>query len=112
MSASSPRQGLIQSETARLIGNHLAPHPRRIATEPGVLRVGADANVRLPDLAVTCSPIDLADRLCVTHVEIALEGDTSFPAIDPALWRATETIDVPAGDKDSYPTKFVVYDRR
>ena len=56
--------------------------------------------------------IDLADRLCVTHVEIALEGDTSFPAIDPALWRATETIDVPAGDKDSYPTKFVIYDRR
>jgi len=56
--------------------------------------------------------IDLADRLCVTHVETAVEGDTSFPAIDPALWRATETIDVPAGDKDSYPTKFVVYDRR
>ena len=65
MSPSSPRHGLIQSETARLISNHLAPHPRcRIATEPGVQpRVGADANVRAPDLAVTCSPIDPADRL-------------------------------------------------
>ena len=56
--------------------------------------------------------VDLVDRLCVTHVKTSVEGDTSFPVIDPTLWRATETIDVPAGDKDSYPTKFVVYDRR
>ncbi|MBD9455107.1 dihydrofolate reductase [Rhizobium sp. RHZ02] len=56
--------------------------------------------------------LDLADRLCVTHVETSVDGDTSFPTIDPTLWRATETIEVPAGDKDSYPTKFVVYDRR
>ncbi|CCM77034.1 dihydrofolate reductase [Rhizobium mesoamericanum] len=56
--------------------------------------------------------VNLADRLCVTHVETSLEGDTSFPAIDTALWKVMETIDVPAGDKDSYPTKFVVYDRR
>ncbi|MDP9809572.1 dihydrofolate reductase [Rhizobium tibeticum] len=56
--------------------------------------------------------INLADRLCVTHVETFVEGDTSFPAIDPTLWKVTETIDVPAGDKDNYPTRFVVYDRR
>nr|WP_306918149.1 dihydrofolate reductase [Rhizobium mesoamericanum] len=49
---------------------------------------------------------------CAMHVETSLEGDTSFPAIDTALWKVMETIDVPAGDKDSYPTKFVVYDRR
>ena len=56
--------------------------------------------------------VDLADRLYVTHVETSVDGDTLFPVIDPSLWRATETIDVPAGDKDSYPTKFVIYDRR
>ncbi|WP_431322602.1 dihydrofolate reductase [Rhizobium sp. YTU87027] len=61
---------------------------------------------------VYAQAVDLADRLCVTHVETSVDGDTSFPAIEPALWKATETIDVPAGDKDSYPTKFVVYDRR
>jgi dihydrofolate reductase len=56
--------------------------------------------------------IGIADRMCVTHVEAIVEGDTSFPAIDPAVWQAGETIDVPAGEKDSYPTRFVVYDRR
>ncbi len=56
--------------------------------------------------------IDIADRLCVTHVETDVDGDTSFPAIDPALWRAGETLSVPAGERDSYPTRYVVYDRR
>jgi dihydrofolate reductase len=56
--------------------------------------------------------IGLADRLCVTHVKTVVDGDASFPAIDPTVWRAGETVDVPAGDKDSYPTRFVVYDRR
>ncbi|ARM89131.1 dihydrofolate reductase [Rhizobium sp. CIAT894] len=56
--------------------------------------------------------IDLADRMCITHVEAALDGDASFPAIDPDIWRAGETIAVPAGEKDTYPTRFVVYERR
>jgi dihydrofolate reductase len=55
--------------------------------------------------------IELVDRLCVTHVETEVEGDTSFPDINANIWVAGETVDVPAGDKDSYPTRFVVYDR-
>jgi dihydrofolate reductase len=54
----------------------------------------------------------IADRLCVTHVETDVEGDTSFPDIDPGVWQAGETVEVPAGEKDSYPTRYVVYDRR
>ncbi|MBX4928840.1 dihydrofolate reductase [Rhizobium binae] len=56
--------------------------------------------------------INLADRMCITHVEADLDGDASFPAIDPDLWQATETIAVPAGERDSYPTRYVVYERR
>ncbi|RUM08376.1 dihydrofolate reductase [Rhizobium chutanense] len=56
--------------------------------------------------------VDLADRMCITHVEADLDGDASFPAIDPDIWRAGETIAVPAGEKDTYPTRFVVYERR
>lgn len=52
------------------------------------------------------------DRMCVTHVEADVDGDTSFPTIDPAIWVATESLDVPAGERDSYPTRFVVYERR
>ncbi|MBB3963357.1 dihydrofolate reductase [Rhizobium metallidurans] len=54
----------------------------------------------------------IADRLCVTHVETDVDGDTAFPAIDPAIWRVDESIGVPEGEKDSYATRYVVYDRR
>ncbi|AJC80119.1 dihydrofolate reductase [Rhizobium etli bv. phaseoli str. IE4803] len=56
--------------------------------------------------------INLADRLCITHVEADLDGDASFPEIDPDLWQAAETIAVPAGERDNYPTRYVVYERR
>jgi dihydrofolate reductase len=56
--------------------------------------------------------IDLVDRMCVTHVETHVEGDTAFPAIDAARWKPVETLDVPAGEKDNYPTRYVVYDLR
>jgi dihydrofolate reductase len=32
----------------------------------------------------------LADRLEVTHIHAAPAGDTVFPPIDPAVWRATQ----------------------
>jgi dihydrofolate reductase len=56
--------------------------------------------------------LPLADRLSVTHVKAAVEGDTRFPAIDPALWRVVGAEDVPAGEKDSHATRHVVYERR
>jgi len=52
-----------------------------------------------------------ADRLYVTHVETEVAGDTGFPAIDPALWQAQETEQVPAGERDSFATRFVIYRR-
>ncbi|MBK8457085.1 MAG: dihydrofolate reductase [Phyllobacteriaceae bacterium] len=53
----------------------------------------------------------LADRLSITHVLAAVEGDTRFPAIDPAVWQAGAAADFPAGEKDSHATRHVVYDR-
>lgn len=55
--------------------------------------------------------IDRAGRLHVTHVLASVEGDTRFPAIDPALWRAGHTEELPAGPRDSHPTRHVVYER-
>lgn len=55
--------------------------------------------------------IDLADRLYITHVDLAPEGDTHFPPIDPGLWRATVPEHTPAGPKDSTGTTFVIYER-
>lgn len=56
--------------------------------------------------------MELTDRMCVTHVQTHVAGDTSFPSIDPAVWTVVETLEVPAGEKDNYPTRFVVYERR
>ncbi|MGH7102114.1 MAG: Uma2 family endonuclease, partial [Acetobacteraceae bacterium] len=59
MAPASRTDGAIQGELARLIGNHL--HERRgpctLITAPGVIpRVQSETNIRVPDLAVTCSP--------------------------------------------------------
>lgn len=53
-----------------------------------------------------------ADRLHVTHVMASPDGDTLFPAIDPDLWAPVRSEDVPAGEKDSHATRYVVYERR
>jgi dihydrofolate reductase len=55
--------------------------------------------------------IGLVDRLMVTHVETVADGDTSFPSIDPAEWRVLEEVEVPAGEKDNFATRFVTYER-
>ncbi len=56
--------------------------------------------------------LPLAARLHVTHVEADFEGDTHFPTIDPADWRESSREDVPAGERDTHPTRHVVYERR
>ncbi|WP_269930685.1 dihydrofolate reductase [Aminobacter sp. HY435] len=56
--------------------------------------------------------LPLADRLHVTHVLAAVEGDTRFPTIDPETWAVKTSQDFGAGDKDSHPTRYTVYERR
>ncbi|MEJ0046060.1 MAG: Uma2 family endonuclease [Rhodospirillales bacterium] len=59
MAPASRPHGAILAELARLIGNHLLAHAPHCSTviEAGVVpRVRATTNVRIPDLAVTCSP--------------------------------------------------------
>ncbi len=53
----------------------------------------------------------LADMLHVTHVEADIDGDTVFPAIDETVWHATHEERVPAGERDSHATRYVVWER-
>ena len=55
---------------------------------------------------------DRLDRLYVTHVDAEPDGDARFPPIDPAVWTVAASEAVPAGERDSAPTRFVTYDRR
>lgn len=52
-----------------------------------------------------------AQRLHVTHVDLSPEGDTHFPPIDPDEWQPVSQEDIPAGERDSAPSRYVIYDR-
>ena len=80
---------------------------RRIAVETGVEEVMIAGGGTVYE---ACMP--LADRLYVTHVDAAPEGDTRFPAIDPADWVPVSAEDIPRGDRDSADMRFVIYERR
>jgi len=56
--------------------------------------------------------LPMADRLYITHVMASPDGDTRFPEIDPAIWTELSSESIPAGEKDSHSTRFVVYARR
>jgi dihydrofolate reductase len=56
--------------------------------------------------------IDLADRLHITAVDLAPEGDTLFPLIDIARWREVRRETHPAGPDDEAAFSFVDYARR
>lgn len=56
--------------------------------------------------------LPLADRLYVTEVGGSPEGDTFLPPIDTRAFEKISEERVPAGEKDSHPTRFVIYRRR
>ena len=51
----------------------------------------------------------LAGRLEITQIHARPEGDTRFPAIDPAVWRETARSSHPAGPDDDTGYDFVTY---
>lgn len=56
--------------------------------------------------------IGRADRLYVTRVAAAPEGDTRFPPIDPALWRLAASEPMARGERDSADARFETWVRR
>jgi len=60
MAPASTLHGFLQNELGRLIGNHLLEKANgcEVVANPGVVpRLLSEHNVRIPDLAVTCSPL-------------------------------------------------------
>ncbi|MBW3095885.1 dihydrofolate reductase [Pseudohoeflea coraliihabitans] len=56
--------------------------------------------------------MDIAARLEITHIAAELDGDTFFPAIDPAEWALVSERHQPEGPRDSHAMRFAVYRRR
>ncbi len=53
----------------------------------------------------------LAGRLVITHVHLRPDGDTRFPAIDPAIWAEVSRSDHAAGPNDAAAYSIVTYER-
>jgi dihydrofolate reductase len=75
---------------------------RRFATEIAVIG-GAE---------IYAQWMDRADRLEITEVHARPEGDTYFPAIEPAVWQEVARVRNPAGSDDSADFSYVTYRRR
>ena len=56
--------------------------------------------------------MSVADQLYITHIDAEIDGDTKFPEIVQNDWEITHQEHVPAGEKDNYPTEYVIYRRR
>ena len=87
MSPPSPRHGAIQSEAARLIGNHLLERgsPCVVITTPGVVpRFQSDRNFMIPDLAVTCSAADIAGSMVLEPILLV---EILSPSNHAETWR-------------------------
>lgn len=54
----------------------------------------------------------VADRLIITEVHAAFEGDTTFPPIDPAIWQEVQREEYKADEKNKYDFAFVQYHRK
>ncbi|MCO5730260.1 dihydrofolate reductase [Rhizobium sp. SSA_523] len=85
-----------------------------IETARGIAETtGADEICVIGGGEIYAQAMDRADRLYITHVETVIaDGDTVFPAIDPAIFEKVEESAVPAGERDTFPTRFAIYRRR
>jgi dihydrofolate reductase len=79
------------------------------AARGDAMRRGADAIMIIGGAAIYRQAMPFADRLEITHIHLKVEGDTAFPAIDPAVWREASREAHPAGPNDDAAFDFVSY---
>ncbi len=56
--------------------------------------------------------IEATDRIELTEVDLAPEGDAYLPPFDPAIWRETARVAAERGPKDEADYAFVTLERR
>jgi dihydrofolate reductase len=81
------------------------------AARGDALRRSAEGIAIVGGSGIFAETLPLADRLEITIVHAAPEGDTFFPAIDPKLWRETARVRHPAAPQDDADFSFITYER-
>jgi dihydrofolate reductase len=75
------------------------------------LHRGADEIVVIGGTGLFEQTMPIADRMEITHVHARPAGDTYFPPIDAAQWRAVVRSEHPAGPQDEAAFSYVTYAR-
>ncbi|MEX0838302.1 MAG: dihydrofolate reductase [Parvibaculum sp.] len=75
------------------------------------VQAGADEIMVIGGAQLYAEMFDHADRLYITEVHAAPDGDVSFPAFDRRQWREVSRERHAAGEKDSADYSFVVLER-
>lgn len=81
------------------------------AARGDALRRGTDAIMVIGGAEIYAQAMPLADRLEITQIHAAPQGDVGFPAIDPGIWRETARAPHPAGPDDDALFDLVTYRR-
>jgi dihydrofolate reductase len=76
------------------------------------LRRGVTAIMVIGGADLYAQTIGSAARLEITRVHARPDGDTVFPAIDPATWRETARLEQAAGPGDDAPFATLTYERQ
>jgi len=99
--------GVEGAEIAHSLDEAIGIAERHVAATGGI-----DEVCIIGGAQIYAQALPMVDRLHVTHVMADVDGDARFPDIDPQLWRPVEQQEVPAGEKDSHATRYVVYEKR
>lgn len=72
---------------------------------------GADEICVIGGGNVYAQALPMVDYVHLTRVLASIEGDTFFPELDSHQWQLLSVEEVPAGEKDSHATRYMVYKR-
>jgi dihydrofolate reductase len=81
------------------------------AARGNALRRAADAIAVIGGADLYRATIALADRLLITEVHLAPEGETMFPTVDRDQWREVERSEHAAAEGDEADYSRLVYER-
>jgi dihydrofolate reductase len=76
-----------------------------------VLRRGADAIAVIGGTEIFKQTMLAADRLVLTRVHMSPQGESTFPPIDPKVWREIERSEQPKGEGDDCGFTYLTYIR-
>ncbi|WP_019222444.1 dihydrofolate reductase [Bartonella rattaustraliani] len=73
---------------------------------------GADAVFVIGGGEIFEQALPMADKIFLTEVLASIKGDSFFPLFDKEKWTIVQTQYIPEGDKDTHPTRFIVYEQK